>query len=105
MTSPSADLVADAAPRIETGIGVLEDELHALAQASLRGLVEASEIGAFEQHLSGGRLQERQQKTPDRALARTALADQADGFAARESDVELGDGLDRGTTEKQPARR
>src|SRR6185436_6381673 len=74
-------------------VGVLEDDLDALAQLARPPLALTEHRGSFEQDLARRRLVELQEQAAERALPRAALPDETDGLAAvdRERDVVDGD--------------
>ena len=70
----------------QRGEGVLEDHLHAPAQAAHLGGREVAKRGAVEDHLAAGGADEAEDRARERALPAAALADEPDGLAA--GDVE-----------------
>ena len=91
-----ADAVADRRPRVEAGVGVLEDDLHPPAVGLEVGALERRELGAVELDRPGGRLDEPQDEPTDGRLAAARLADQAERLAAPDVEADAVDGLDRG---------
>ena len=77
-----ADDLAGRHARVERGVGVLVDHLHAPAVGQHRSRVEAGDVLAVDADRAGGRLEQLQQRAPDRRLAAAALADQAQRLAA-----------------------
>ncbi len=78
---PGQDL-ADRHARIERGIGVLEDHLHAPAQRPDLRLGRVGDVGAVEQHPSGGRLVQPRDQPRQGGFAAAGFADQPDRLAA-----------------------
>ena len=72
-------------PRVERGIGVLEDDLHVPPHGPQPAAVEVHDIDglavAVEAHLSAGRLDGAQHGAAQGRLAGAALADESEGFA------------------------
>ena len=79
---------SDRMPRIERGHRVLEDHLHAPAQRPPRALVERADVDAVEQDRAGRRHDETEQRPAERGLAGAGLADNADGLALADRDVD-----------------
>ena len=73
--------VADAPARIQARVRILEDDLQPASVRPHRARRQRREIGAFESHFAGGRLDQLQHRAADRALARTRFADEAQHFA------------------------
>ena len=72
----------DAQARIEAGVGILEDHLHAPAQRRSRRSAERGDVLARRSALrppSGS--SEAQDQPPDRGLAAAGLADEAEHLA------------------------
>ena len=84
------DDVADAAPGIERGDRVLEDQLQAAAhQAHLVGR-EPGELGAVEHHLARGRAAQLQDGAAQGRLATAQFAHQAQGLALADMQAHIG---------------
>ena len=88
------DDVTDATPRIERGDRVLEDELHALAHLAQGLAMHRGQVVAVEQYLARLRLAQLQHRAAERGLAATGLADEAQRFAARDVETDVGHGMD-----------
>ena len=88
-----AEDVADRHARVERGVGVLEHHLHAPAQRpDLRTATPARCPGRAKMTRARGRLVDARYHARKRRFAATRLADEADGLALR--DVEI-DAVDR----------
>ena len=74
--------------RIERGHRILKDHLHAPAQRPPRPLVERGNIIAVEYDRARGRLDQAEQRASERGLAGTGLADNADGLALADANVD-----------------
>src|SRR6185503_6221535 len=88
------DDVAHLHARIERAVGVLEDHLHASAQRDQLARAHAADVLPVEQDLALGRLLEPQDAATRRRLAAAALADQPQGLAAQDGEVDTVDRLD-----------
>ena len=80
--------------RIERGVRVLEDHLHALAPGAHRLVAERQQILALEAHLAGGGLEQAQHQTADRRLAAARFAHDGEGLALLEMEVDAVDRAD-----------
>ena len=85
--------VGDAQMRIERGIGVLKDDLHAPTERAQLLAVQRQEIDAIEADLARCRLDEAKQRTTGRALARTGFADQREHLTALDGEGNILDGV------------
>ena len=94
------DGLADDAPhghaRVQGGVGVLEDDLHAAAHAADVAAPHLGEVLPLEDDVAGGGLVEHQHTAADGGLAAAALAHQAQGLAPADEEGDLVDGLDVG---------
>ena len=86
---PLGDGVADPVARVERGVGVLEDHLHAVALATQRLALQVHEVSAGEAQGAAVRSFQAHHAAPQGRLAGARFADDADGFALdqRERDV------------------
>ena len=75
-------------PRIERRHRVLKDHLHAPAQRLPFVLIERGNVAAVEHDRSGRRLDQAEQRPPERRFARAGLADDADRFAFADADID-----------------
>src|SRR5205823_11381820 len=89
-----ADDRADLLARVQGAVGVLEDDLDAAAQRHQLAAVELGDIDAIIEDLALGRLFEPQDAAAHRGLAAAALADQPQGFAAADRQVDAVHRLD-----------
>jgi hypothetical protein len=80
---------ADAVPRIQRRVGILENHLHPPPERPELVLRERRDVLAVEDDAPSGRLVEPENGATDRRLAAARLADEAEGLAAldRERDV------------------
>ena len=89
-----ADDLAHLHARIERGIGVLEDRLHAAAKVLRGAPVEPLEIGPVEPDRARGRRHQLEQAARERALAAAGFADQAQRLALADREAHAVDRLD-----------
>src|SRR5581483_2089487 len=82
------DEVAHAHARIERADRVLEDDLHVAASRLQLAARERRQLEALEEDLSLRRLDEAEERPPERRLAAPGLADEADGLAAAHLEVD-----------------
>jgi hypothetical protein len=101
---PVADLGADTAARIEAGIGTLEDDLHPPPHGPELRRAERAEIGAVHHHPPGAGRDQAEQQPPQCALARSALADEADPLAAGDGEIDRRHRLHRRAPRQEAAR-
>src|SRR5207244_7700795 len=80
--------------RVQRAVWVLEDHLEATAQRDQLAAVELGDVDAVIEDLAGGRLFEPQDAAPHRRLAAAALADQPQGLAAADRQIDAVDRLD-----------
>ena len=80
--------------RIERGVGVLEDHLHALAARAHLAVAERQQVLALEAHLAGRRLDQAQHQAADRRLAAARFADDGQRLAGAKMEVDAVDGAD-----------
>jgi hypothetical protein len=74
----------------ERGRGILEEELHALAEGAPRGSAERRHQGAVEADLAARRFFLPGQATRQRRLARAGFPDQGDDAAALDGEIDPG---------------
>ena len=79
---------ADGMPRIERRHRVLKDHLHAAAQWPAGALVERGDVGAVEHDRPRGRRDQTEQRAAERGLAGAGLADDADGLALADGEID-----------------
>ena len=79
-------LIADAAPRIEALVGVLEDDLDAPSIVAQGAAADARDITALEQHLATGDGRQPDQGAPGGRLARSRLAHERHDLALAEAE-------------------
>src|SRR6266545_4102321 len=89
-----ADDVPDCHPRIQRGIGILEDDLRLPAHRPQLASRDRRQLPPEEAHRPGGRLQELEDAVSRRRLARAGLADQAERLAGVDVERDVVDGLD-----------
>ena len=89
-----ADDRPHAHPRIQRGVGVLKDELHPAAQGAQLASTERGEIAALEHYAAGGRLEQAKNEAAESRFARAGLADEAQGLAAFNLQIDAVDGSD-----------
>src|SRR6266513_199703 len=89
-----ADDVPDGHPRVERGIGVLEDDLHVPAQPAQLFLAELEDVPSLEERLPGRRLLEPQDHPARRRLAAAGLSHEPEGLALADEKADVVDGLD-----------
>src|SRR5262249_44669405 len=85
------DDVADLHARIERAVRVLEDHLDAPPQRLQLPVREAREVDAVVDDFAGGRPLQQQDAAAGRGLAPAALADEAEGLAAPQGEVDAVD--------------
>src|SRR5262249_44328943 len=73
---------------------VLEDQLHVAALGLQLALRQRRQVGALEEDVAAGRLEQPQDRAAERGLAAAGLADEADRLAAPDGEVDAVDGLD-----------
>ena len=98
---PLGDQVADLHARIERPHRVLEHDLHVPALLLQGAGAELEEVDAVERDLALGRLEQPQQRPPERRLPAARLAHEAHRLAA--ADVEV-DAVDRLEVARRPAK-
>src|SRR5207237_6498467 len=76
-----ADDVPDGHPRVERGIGVLEDDLHVPAQPAQLFLAELEDVPSLEERLAGRRLLEPEDHPAGRRLAAAGTSPARDVLA------------------------
>src|SRR5439155_23317373 len=81
--------------RVEDRVRILEDELQATAVGAHFARGERREIRILEPDFAGRRLDQLQHRTPDRALARTRFADEAQHLALGDLEADVVDGAHR----------
>ena len=86
------DRIADRHPWIERAVGVLEDDLHLPPAPPELGPRQLRQIASLEKHRPGGRLDQAQQQAAGGRLAATGFADEAEGFARADREVDAVDG-------------
>jgi hypothetical protein len=74
---PLADDRADRHPRVEAGERVLKDDLHLTPQAPQFAALQREHVSAVEGHRACRRLDQAQDRAPERRLAAAGLADYA----------------------------
>jgi hypothetical protein len=89
-----ADDVAHQHARIHGREGVLEDDLQVLAIAAHAPGADVGEIGAVVLHGAAGGPLQLQDALADRGLAAAGLADQGQGSASAQRQIDAVDGLD-----------
>jgi hypothetical protein len=96
----------DAHARVQRGIGVLEDHLHAAAELAQRLALQRGQLGAVEADGTGGGLVELEDGAAGRGLATAGLTHQAQRLAVLDEEVEAVHGLDVGDLllDEQPGR-
>ena len=101
---PFADDVLDPHPRVEGADGVLEDDLHVAPRRLELGPGELrDQVGPSKLDLAGGRLEQADQRPPERRLAAARLADEPERLAPPDLEVDAVDGLDvAGRPPQQP---
>ena len=85
--------VADAHTRIETGIGVLENHLHAPPHVAERGFICFQDILTSKLDRSAGRLGQPDNRAARSRFAATGFADQREGFAGLNIEGDILDGV------------
>jgi len=80
-------------PRIERGVGILEDDLHVAAQRAQRLAVEPRDLGALEPDLAGTGLDQPQDAAAGRRLAAARFAHQPQCFAGSNVEADAIDGV------------
>ena len=80
--------VAHLQARVQAGIGILEDHLHAPAQRAQLRLVEMGDVDAFELDHTGRWLQQSKDGPARSGLSAARLADQPNHFTLRDRQVE-----------------
>ena len=80
--------------RIERGVGVLEDHLHALAARAHLVVGERQQVLALEAHLAGRGLDQAQHQAADRRLAAARFAHDGQRLAGLELEIDAVDGAD-----------
>ncbi len=82
------DDVAHFQARIEAGVGVLKDHLHAPAEGTQRRLTEVGDVLALEADFSVGGFDQTQDGAAGGGLAAAGFTDQSDDFAGLDCDAE-----------------
>ncbi len=90
LANDRADLLA----RVQGAVGILEDDLDAAPQRHQLATDELGDVDAVVEDLAGSRLFEPQDAAAHRRLAATALADQPQGFAAADRQIDAVHRLD-----------
>src|SRR5260221_275814 len=90
-----ADDVADGHAWVQRRVRVLEDHLHPAAHLPHRLAAELREFDAVELHFAGRRLVELEDRAAGRRLPATRLADEAEGLALLDEEVDAVDGAHR----------
>ena len=80
-------------PVVERRVGILEHVLQSPATVPQRRARKRAEVHAVEQHASGARLFEPDDRAPEGRLAAARLADQADDLARVQLDGNVVDGM------------
>src|SRR5262249_19801114 len=80
--------------RIERRVGILEDDLRALAERAQRAGGGPGDVGAVDDHAARARLVQTQDGAADRRLAAARLADEAQRLAGGDVERDAVDGLD-----------
>ena len=88
------DDLADGAPRVERGVGVLEDDLDVPSQATHVRPRLLEHVDAVELDGALGRLLEPHEESPERGLATPRLADDTERLAATQLEVDAVDRAD-----------
>ena len=88
--------LADGAARVERGVRVLEDDLHAGPQRGQRGAARGAHVGAGEADAAGVGLDEAEHGACGGRLAAAGFADHADGLARTHVDIDAVDGVNDG---------
>ena len=96
MTSGSPMIRADRHARVQGRVGVLEDHLHLAAHAAQVAAAQLGQLCAAEVDAAGGGLVELEDGAAGGGLAAAGLADEAQGLARLDVDVDAVDGLDVG---------
>src|ERR1700737_1145657 len=96
------DLGAGRAPGIEAAVGILEDHLHAGAQATAHRRRQIVKRPSVEDDATAARRQEVQQHAAERRLAPPGLAHDAPGLATVDCQIDLAHRLD--LCPRQPTR-
>ena len=81
-------------PRVQRGVGILEDELHAPAQAAQLLALRGGDVLAVEDDPARRRIDAPEHGAPDRGLARAGLADEAERLAVVHGERHVVDGVD-----------
>src|SRR5688572_6910253 len=98
-----ADDLLDGLARIQRGIGVLEDDLHALAQCLHARCARRCNVFPLEIDLSRGWRLQTQHHAGERALAAAAFADQAERLAAIDDEAHGAHGMHQIIAAYEPA--
>ena len=97
---------ADAHPRIQRRVRILEDDLEVPARAAQFAGRELPDVQLLEPDLARRRLDQPQHAPPGRRLAAPGLADEAERLAGRDGEAHVVDGPHRRRlAEQRPARR
>jgi hypothetical protein len=89
-----ADDFAGGHARVQRGVGVLVDHLHAPPVGQQGLALEMRDVLPVDADRPGGRLEQLEQRAPDRRLAAAALADQPQRLAAADLEAHAVDGMD-----------
>src|SRR3982074_1617100 len=81
----------DRHPRVQRAIRVLEDDLHFAAEVAEVARAELGYVGAVVEHLSGGGLDESENRAAGRGFAAAAFADEAEGLATVDVEADVVD--------------
>ena len=77
-----ADRAADPDPRVERGVGVLEDDLHRSAERAQVRAASIEDAAVLQEDVSARHRHEPHDRAADRRLARSALLDEAQAVRA-----------------------
>ncbi len=87
-----ANDLTDPAPRVERGVGVLEDHLHLAAKGAHLPGGQPGDLPALEPDRPRRRLQQAHDRPAERRLATSGLADEAEGLARLDGEADVVDG-------------
>ena len=93
MVSASPMIAPTFMPRVQRGVGVLEDDLHVAAQRTQVVAVHAPDVGALEPDLARAGLDQPQDAAAGRRLAAARFAHQAQGLALADVEADAVDGV------------
>ena len=86
------DLIARPHARVERGLGILEDDLQLAAAAAELLALELQPVDTAEANLSGVRREQPGHDSPGRGLAAARLADEGEGLAGFDPEVDAPQG-------------